>query len=150
VFGHGLVFFSTGFNTPSLLAVRPDGQGDVTETHVAWRMQRGAPHTPSPLLVGDELYMVSDSGVASCLDARTGRAHWQERIGGNYSASPVYAAGRIYFQSEEGKSTIVQAGRQFKLLARNSLDERTLASIAAAVGDLFIRTENHLYRIHER
>ncbi len=77
------------------MAVRPDGRGDVTESHVAWVVKRGAPYTPSPLLVGDELYVVSDLGIATCLDAVTGRVHWQTRLGGNYSASPVYADGRI-------------------------------------------------------
>jgi outer membrane protein assembly factor BamB len=150
VYGHGLVFLSTGFERPGLLAVRPDGTGDVTETHVAWRWSRAAPHTPSPLLVGNELYVVSDGGTASCLDARTGREHWQKRLGGNYSASPFEAEGRVYFQSEEGVGTVVEAGTAFKQLGRNALDERTLASIAAADGALFVRTEKHLYRIQAR
>ena len=72
VFGHGLVYIATGFQQPALIAVRPDGTGDVTKTHVAWTLKRGAPHTPSPLLVGDELYFVSDAGIATCVDARTG------------------------------------------------------------------------------
>src|SRR5262249_59834999 len=84
VYGHGLVFICTGYNTPSLLAVRPDGEGDVTATHVAWTAHRAVPHTPSLLLAGGELYMVSDSGVASCLDARTGKVHWQGRLRGGY------------------------------------------------------------------
>src|SRR5205807_3483263 len=85
VYGHGLVFVCTGYEQSSLLAIRPDGAGDVTETHVAWKTGKAAPHTPSPLPAGDELYMVSDAGVASCLDAVTGRVHWQRRIGGTYS-----------------------------------------------------------------
>ncbi len=91
VFGLGLLFIGTGYDRPSVLAVRPDGAGDVTATHLAWTVQRGAPNTPSLLLVGEELYMLSDSGMASCIDARTGKAHWQERIGGNCSASPIFA-----------------------------------------------------------
>jgi outer membrane protein assembly factor BamB len=150
VYGHGLVFVCTGFNSPSLLAIRPDGTGDVTDTHVAWKARRGVPHTPSLLLDGDELYMVSDSGTASCLDARTGRVHWQRRLGGTYSASPVLAAGRVYFQSEDGTGVVVQAGKEFKQLARNPLGERTLASYAAADGALFLRTAGHLYRIEAR
>ncbi len=150
VYGHGLVFICTGYNTPSLLAIRPDGEGDVTKTHVAWTARRGVPLTPSLLLYGNELYMVSDSGVASCLDAKTGRAHWHERIGGNHSASPLLADGKIYFQSEEGTSLVIKAGKQFVQLAKNSLDERTLASYAAADGALFIRTEKDLYRIQAR
>ena len=79
VYGHGLVYIATGFHQPALLAVRADGAGDVTKTHVAWTLQRGAPYTPSPLLVGDELYVVNDTGIATCLDAKTGVTHWQQR-----------------------------------------------------------------------
>jgi outer membrane protein assembly factor BamB len=150
VFGHGLVFVSSGFESPNLLAIRPDGQGDVTTTHVAWTLRKGAPLTPSPLLVGDEVYLVSDSGIASCVDAKTGKVHWQERIGGSYSASPLYADGKIYCQSEEGTGVVLKAGKRFEVLARNSLGERTLASYAASDGAFFIRTEKHLYRIQER
>ncbi len=149
VYGHGLVFLSSGFDSPRLLAVRPDGQGDVTDTHVAWSMRRNAPLTPSPLLVGNELYVVSDAGTASCLDAKTGQVHWQERIGGHYSASPVAVGGKVYFQSEEGVGVVVKAGTRFELVAKNPLNERTLASYAAADGALFIRSAEHLYRIQE-
>jgi outer membrane protein assembly factor BamB len=149
VYGHGLVFLSTSFDSPTLLAIRPDGAGDVTQTHVAWTVRKGAPHTPSLLLVGDELYMVSDNGMASCLDARTGKEHWQRRIGNAYSASPLYADGKIYFQSEDGVGAVIKAGKQFEQLARNSLEERTLASYAAVEGALFIRTEKHLVRIQQ-
>jgi outer membrane protein assembly factor BamB len=147
VFGHGLVFVSTSYNFPNLLAIRPDGKGDVTATHVRWRLKSGAPHTPSPLLVGDELYVVSDSGTARCLDARTGKQHWQGRVGNAFSASPLHAGGRIYFQAEDGVGVVVKAGKAFERLARNDLGERTLASYAAADGALFIRTASHLYRI---
>lgn len=91
--------------------------------------------------------MVSDSGTASCLDARTGKVHWQQRITGEYSASPILADGRVYFLSEEGLTTVVRAGTTFEVLARNDLKERTLASFAAANNALFVRTETHLYRI---
>jgi outer membrane protein assembly factor BamB len=130
-----------------MIAVRVDGTGDVTKTHVAWTLRRGAPHTPSPLLVGDELYIVSDLGVATCLDARSGTIHWQQRIGGNHSASPVFADGRIYFPSEEGVTTVIAPGKEFKRLATSVLDGATLASIAVAKGSFFIRTDSHLYRI---
>jgi outer membrane protein assembly factor BamB len=149
-YGHGLVFVCTGYDSPSLMAIRPDGQGDVTESHVAWKISKYAPHTGSPLLAGDELYMVSDGGLASCLDARTGRVHWQQRIGGGNSASPIHANGKIYFLSEEGLGVVVKASKQFERLARNRLDERTLASYAAAGGALYIRTEKHLYRIQQK
>lgn len=149
VYGNGLVFIATGFQTPSMLAVRAGGSGDVTDTHVAWTLRRGAPHTPSPLLVGSELYMVSDYGVLTCIDAESGEVHWQHRIGGNYSASPVFADGRIYFQSEEGKTTVITPGTTYAELAVNQLDGSTLASMAVADGSVFLRTDSHLYRITE-
>jgi outer membrane protein assembly factor BamB len=147
VYGHGLVYVCTGYESPRLLAIRPDGRGDVTTTHVAWQTRQAVPHTPSLLLDGDELYMISDGGFASCLDARTGRQHWRKRLPGAYSASPLLAGGRIYFQNEAGTGVVVQAGKEYKELARNALGERTLASYAAADGALFIRTDRHLYRI---
>jgi outer membrane protein assembly factor BamB len=147
VFGHGLIFISTGYDTPTLMAVRPGGRGDVTDTHVAWSLKKGAPNTPSPLLVGDELYVVSDGGIASCVEARTGKVHWQERVGGNYSASPVHANGRVYFQNEEGTAVVLKASREFQKLGENSLGARTLASYAVTEGALFIRTDAHLYKI---
>ncbi len=147
VYGHGLVFLSSGYDSPTVLAIRPDGTGDLTETNVAWTLKKGAPHTPSPLLVGDELYLVSDGGIATCVDARTGTEHWQKRLGGAFSASPLYADGKIYFQSEDGTTTVVAAGTTFKQLGRNALGERSLASFAAADGALFVRTDKNLYRI---
>jgi outer membrane protein assembly factor BamB len=147
VFGHGLVFIATGFQQPTLIAVRPDGKGDVTRTHVAWTMTRGAPFTPSPLLVGDHLYVVNDAGILSLVDAQSGQIAWQQRLGGNYSASPVLAGGRIYFQSEEGVTTVVAPGREFKKLATNALDGGMLASMAVANRSIFIRTDSSLYRI---
>ena len=150
VHGHGMVFVSTGFQTPVLLAVRTDGSGDVTRSHIAWRLRRGAPLTPSPILVGDELYVVTDFGIATCVDAHSGDIHWQERLGGNHSASPVFVDGRIYFQNEEGITTVIAPGPEFRELARNRLDGVTLASMAVSDGALFLRTDTHLYRIEER
>ena len=102
---------------------------------------------PSPLLVGNELYLVNDVGIASCLDARTGEPHWIQRLGGNYSASPVFADGRIYFLAEEGTATVVAPGTEFRKLATNTLDGETLASMAVSGGSFFIRSATHLYRI---
>jgi outer membrane protein assembly factor BamB len=148
VFGHGLVYIATGFQQPSLLAVRVDGSGDVTKTHVAWTLRRGAPLTPSPLLVGDELYVVNDGGIAQCLDAATGEPRWIQRLGGgDYSASPLFADGRIYFLSEGGVTTVIVPGREFRRLATNTLDGETLASIAVSGGSLYIRSDTALYRI---
>ena len=147
VFAHGLVYIATGFQDPTLIAVRPDGTGDVTRTHVAWTVSRGAPHTPTPIVVGDELYMVSDIGILSALDAQAGTTLWQARLPGNYSASPVFVDGRIYFQSEEGVTTVIAPGRSFRRLALNRIDGDTLASMAVSNGSLYLRSDTRLYRI---
>jgi len=150
VYAHGLVYLATGFNEPTLIAVRPDGRGDVTATHLAWTLRRGAPYTPSPIVVGPHLYYVSDTGVLTQADARSGEVHWQQRLGGNYSASPVLAGGRLYFPSEEGVTSVVAPGEEFRLLASNRLDGAMLASMAVDGGAVYIRTDTHLYRIEER
>lgn len=152
VYAHGLVYVCTGYGTPNLLAIRPNGRGNVTKTHVAWEVKKGVPHTPSLLLVGDELYMASDKGVASCLDAKTGAAHWQMRLPSagsddGISASPLYANGRIYFQTEQGMGIVLKAGKKYEHLASNPLGERTLASYAVVDRDLLIRSAKHLWRI---
>lgn len=148
VFAHGLLYVGSGFDSPALYAIRPEGaKGDVTGTHVAWTVKKGAPHTPSVLVVEDLLFFVSDAGIASCVEAKTGEVVWSERLGGNFSASPVYAAGRIYFQNETGSTFVLKPSRQFELLATNEIGERTLASPAPAEGCLFIRGEKHLFKI---
>ena len=147
VYGAGLVFITTGFHQPSLLAVRPDGKGDVTRTHVAWKLSRGAPLTPSPLLAGDELYLVTDNGIASSVDARTGAVRWQRRLGNSFSASPVLAGGHIYFLDEDGRTTVLKAGAGGEPVAVNVLEGPTLASMAVAARGIFVRTGTHLYRI---
>ncbi len=150
VYGHGLVYIATGFQEPSLLAVKPDGTGDVTRTHIAWELRRGAPLTPSPILVADELYVLNDGGILSCLDAQSGTIRWQQRLGGTYSASPIFADGRLYFSSEQGTTTVIVPGREFRRVATNTLDGAILASIGVAHGSLFVRTDTHLYRIGAR
>ena len=97
--------------------------------------------------MGDELYLVADKGVATCVDARTGEQHWQERIGGNYSASPLFADGKIYIQSEEGPAFVLKPGKTFEKPSETGIPERTLASYAIGDSSLFIRTEQHLYRV---
>jgi outer membrane protein assembly factor BamB len=149
VFGHGLVYVSSAFDQPVVYAIRPDGQGDVTETHVVWSIPKGAPKTPSPLLVAEDLYFISDGGIMTCADAKSGKIQWQERIGGNFSASPFHADGKIYVQSEEGIGTVLKAGRAFEVLAKNDLKEKTLASCAIDEGVIYMRTANHLWRIQE-
>lgn len=147
VFGHGMVYFSTGCMKAQLLAVRTDGQDDVTATHIAWKSLRQIPVMSSPVLVGEELYWVSDDGMASCAEARTGQIHWQERLGGTHLATPIYAQGRLYFWGQDGKTTVVKAGTQFERLAENSLEGPLIATPAIVDGSVFLRTDTHLYRI---
>jgi outer membrane protein assembly factor BamB len=142
VFANGLVFICTGFYQPELLAVRPDGT-------VAWKLTRGVPLTPSPIAVGERLYVVSDNGILTCLDIRSGKEMWRQRLPGNYSASPVFADGRIYYLSEEGETTVIAPGDQFRKLAANTLKGRFLASIAISGGAMFLRSDTHLYRIQK-
>lgn len=152
VFAAGRVIINTSHPKPILMAIDPTGRGDVTETHVAWRYDRRAPIMPSPVTVDDELIVfVNDAGVATCLDAATGDELWRQRIGDNYVASPLVAGDRVYLFSSRGRSVVVAAAREFRLLAENDLDDGFMAS-PVAVGDrtLLLRTRTHLYRIEER
>jgi outer membrane protein assembly factor BamB len=147
VFGQGMTFIGTGFDQAKVIAVRYDGSGDVTDSNIAWTLTKGAPHTASMIVDGNELYMVSDAGIASCVDAKKGSVVWSERLSGGFSSSPVLAEGRLYFINEEGNSFVVKAGRTFQLLSKNELGEKTLASPAVDDGALFIRTDGHLWRL---
>ena len=149
VAGLGLVFVDTGYMKPHLLAIHPGGHGDVTESHVRWSYHWQVSANPSPLLVGDRLFMVSDWGIASWLDARKGEDLWRHRWGGRYYASPIYAGGRIYNFSLEGRSMVIEAGDVYRELAANQLDGRIRASPAVADSAFFVRTETHLYRLEE-
>ncbi|TFG50508.1 MAG: serine/threonine protein kinase [Candidatus Brocadiia bacterium] len=147
VYGHGMVFIATGFGETKVRAIRLGGDGDVTNTHLVWEIDSYAPKTPSMLLVGNELYFVSDNGRCSCVDAITGKQYWRENFSGNVSASPVFADGRIYITTEKGKILVIKAGTVFEKLAENDMQERTFASPAVSGNALFIRSESHLYRI---
>ncbi len=142
----GLVIYNHDYDNPELMAVRLGGSGDVTDSHVAWRLDRGAPSTPTPLLIGDELYFVNDTGIASCVNAKTGERYWMERLGGNFSASPIFVNGRILFLDEDGVATWIQPGREFKVLGKNELEGRTLATPAFADGAMYLRTDKDLYK----
>lgn len=148
--GLGRVFLCTGDGGLRLLALRPDGRGDVTATHIDWTCNRSVPSRCSPLLVGDLLYMVNEAGMASCLEAATGRAVWQQRLGGEFSASPVYAGGCLYFCNQEGKTYVMASGRVPKILAVNQLADGCMASPAVADGAIFMRTKSCLYRIQQK
>jgi outer membrane protein assembly factor BamB len=147
VYGNGLVYVTTGFYGPLLLAIRPDGLGDVTATHIVWQMNRGVPLTSSPLLDGERVYMVNDNGIASCINAINGRELWRQRLPGTYSASPVLADGRVYFLNETGETTIVQSANQYVEIARNRVEGNTFASLAFGDAAMFLRSDTALYRI---
>ena len=149
VVGLGKIFFPTGFNSGQLFAVRGGGQGVITESHVAWKVKRGVSNKPSILLIGELLYMISDAGIASCIEAETGKVLWQERIGGEFSASPAYADGKIWLFSEEGKTTVITPGKSFQLLTENQLGDGFMASPAIAGRSFFLRTRTHLYRVEK-
>jgi outer membrane protein assembly factor BamB len=153
VYGHGLVFVATGFTDQHLLAIDPDGAGDITSTNVKWQYpKKFAPNTPTPLLLGDELYSISDSGTMICLDAKTGKVNWEERLkGGGYSASPVLLNGKIYATSESGIGLVVEPNaKELKVLAENDLKEKTFATFVPSEGAIFVRTETKLYKFAEK
>jgi len=148
VFSHGMVFVCTGYpGTAELLAIRPTGSGDVTDSHVAWRTDKHVPQIPSLLIVENDIFLISNDGIASCRDVPSGTLHWRQRLGGSFSASPVHVDGRIYLQSEQGVCTVIAANREYRHLASTDLAEPILASCAIADGAVFLRTESSLYRI---
>jgi len=145
LYGHGLVFVTNGMG--SLSAIRPEGRGELPEEKVAWSSKRGVPKKSSLILDGDLLFMVSDGGVASCVDAKTGDVHWSDRVGGDYAASPILSQGRIYFFNQDGEIPVIAAKKEFQLLARNKLDDGFMASPAIAGNALILRTKTAVYRI---
>jgi outer membrane protein assembly factor BamB len=151
VFGHGLVFVTSGYVRAELFAIRAAGaSGDVTKTHVAWRSNQNAPLKPSTLVVGEELYGVNDTGVVRCVKAQTGDLVWQKRLTKPCSAAPLYAAGHIYVFSEQNESVVVKpGGTEPNVVATNVLEAGCMATPAVSGRALFIRTKTHLYRIEE-
>ncbi len=147
VFGNDTIYLCTGNPKGELWALNPIGHGVLPETNILWKIARNVPTRPSPLLLNDLLFIVDDGGIATCLEAKTGKEIWRERIGGNYSASPLYAEGHIYFFSEEGKATVIEADREFKVLAQNQLGDGFMASAAVDGHSLILRSRTHLYRI---
>ena len=152
VSGHGLFFVNTGGTPDSvrLWAVRQDGVGDVTNSHVIWEVNDNVPVESSPVLVGDQLYMVSNNGILTCLQAKTGKRVWRERLDGRYGASLLYADNRIYACSKQGKITVIEPGPTFRELAVNELDGEFWASPAVAGRSLLLRTRTYLYRIQSK
>jgi outer membrane protein assembly factor BamB len=149
VMAHGMLFFSTGFGEPEFHGITAGGQGDVTASGTVWKTNKGSivPMDVSPLVVGDELYTISDAGVAVCYDAKTGKQLWQKRLSGKFWASPVYADGRIYCLNDSGKTYVLAPGKEYEVLAENQLDGASQASLAIVDGAIFLRTDKNLYRI---
>ena len=157
--GFGMIFVPTGWSQGQLLAIKPGKSGEVLDANadaaggangqlqIAWKTKRNTPKKPSLLLVDDLLFGIDDGGVAACLEAKTGAEVWRERIGGNFSASPVCAEGRIYFFSEEGKTAVIESGRKFKVLAENKLADGFMSSPGVGGEAFFLRTKTSLYRI---
>lgn len=142
-----LVIYNHDYDNPELLAVRLGGKGNVTESNIVWRTDRGAPSTPTPLLIGSELYFVSDNGIASCVDARTGERHWMERLGGNYSASPVFVNDHVLFLSEDGVASWVKPSKEYTLVGKNEITGRTFATPAFYKDSMYLRTDEALLKI---
>ena len=145
-----MIFWPTGFSTGQLLAARFEPNGLVKDSSIVWRVKRGVSNKPSILLVGDLIYMINDTGIATCLESATGEIVWQNRIDGEYSASPVFADGKIWVFSQDGKTKVFEPGRTFKLLAENQLDDGFMASPAAVGDSFYLRTKTHLYRIRKQ
>ena len=150
VYGHGLLFYPTGFAKGQLLAVDPGAKGEAAGTHIRWRLKRSVSNKPSVLLIGELIFMIDDGGITSCVGAKTGKVVWSERVGGNYSASPVTDGERIFFFSEEGKTTAIAATPEYKVLATSQLDGGFMASPAVHGSAWILRTKTHLYRIGKR
>jgi outer membrane protein assembly factor BamB len=146
VVGHGMAYLCTSFMQSELLAV----ELEKGTPHIAWRYGKQVPQVPSPLLVGDEIYLVSDKGIATCLDALNGQVHWTERMPGNYSSSPLFAAGNIYFSNREGETTVLAPGKTFRVVGSGKLDGQIMASPAAIDQAIYLRTDKALYRLQNK
>lgn len=147
VFHQGVLYATRGYNSGPYMALKPGGRGDVSRSHLQWLVPTGAPYVSSILYYQGLLYMATELGIASCVDAADGRTLWKQRLGGVFSASPVAAAGKVFLVNEQGEAFVLAAGRDFKLLAKNHLGERTLASPALSGGRLYLRTDQHLFAI---
>ena len=150
VYGDGLLYAGTGCFKPNMLAMRVDGSGELSASGLAWRSQKSVPVMSSPLLVGKDLYWNSDDGIALCAEAATGTVRWQSRLGEGSLASPIAAAGRVYFFGKEGTSVVVKPGPQFEKIAENKLDGTLIATPAVAAKELYLRTDTHLYRLENK
>jgi len=149
LFDRKLLYVNTGFGKADLLAIRPDGEGDVTASHVVWAAKKSIGSKPSQVLVEGLIFNVHDSGVASCLDAASGEELWSKRLGGEYSAALLSGDGKVYFCSQDGSTTVLAPQRKYTELAKNQLDDGCMASPAVSGKALIVRTKSALYRIEE-
>ena len=147
IYGESLVFLVTGLTKKEMWAVRPDGQGDVTGTHVAWKLNTHVGKYASPILVEGLIYTAAEESFVTCVEAATGQVVWTERIGGKYAASPIYADGRLYFFDQQGSTTVIKPGRTLQVLATNTLASGFMASPAVSGKAFFLRTKTHLNRV---
>ncbi len=146
VFANGMLFLSTGFGKTEMLALKLNGENKPVEV---WRHKKGVPRMPSPILVEKQLYFVSDNGILSCLDAVSGKVVWQQRLNGNYSASPLFADGLLYLCSQEGKVQVVKPGDTYQSLAENDMGTAVMASPVALGKAIYLRNGEGLYRIEK-
>jgi outer membrane protein assembly factor BamB len=149
VFANGLVYVSSGYYAHELMAIRPDGRGDVTATHVVWRYKKNVPNVPSPVLVDGLLFMTSDQGMATCLDARTGEPKWTERLPGTYTGSPLVQGSTVYVFADDGRAILFKSSGAYEEVGRNQLGGRIQATPAAIAEGLIVRTETALYLLTE-
>lgn len=147
IYCQGTLFICTGFNTPKLLAIDPNGMGDVTGSHVKWTYNTSVPKTPSILCINNQIVMASDDGIASGVDIQTGKETFRKRLGGNYSASPLVSGDIVYFQSESGEALVMKMTESLEEVSRNKLPGRIFASYSVINDDLLIRSEGGIYRI---
>jgi outer membrane protein assembly factor BamB len=146
-FHDGIVYMSRGYRSGPYLAIRPGGRGDISSTHVVWQVNTGAPYISSLVYDAGLLYMANDVGAITVVDASTGNKVWQERVDGVFSASPVAADGKVYFVSETGETIVLRSGREPRIIARNDLGERLIASPAISNGQIFLRSDDRLMAI---
>jgi outer membrane protein assembly factor BamB len=146
-FDHGIAYFVSGTSKSDLFAVKPDGHGDVTQTHVLWHLRTHVGKFSSPIIVDGLIYTAASESFVSCVDATNGEVVWTERLGGNFEASPIYANGLLYLFDQEGKGIVLRPGRTCTVLQTNKLDSGLMACPAVSGKALILRTKTHLYRI---
>lgn len=149
VYANGLIYVSSCFDKAQLWVIKPEGKGDLTNTKVVWKYLKGVPSKPTPIVIGKELYLLADNGIVTCLDAVSGEEIYKERVEGAYSTSPLYVEGRLYFFSQTGQITVLQPGREFKVLAKSTLGDGFMSAPAVVDDALILRSKTHLYRIQK-